>query len=104
MSRRDRDVIRSGATTPSQQTTNRSNSTVVDCGLRVQSSRGKGSKSHLRLLSLVEMHPEDDSPEQLTLKISGAYVWESLRAPGDSILKDTHKMSCTPSPSAEEAV
>lgn len=52
------------------------------------------------------MHPEDDSPEQLTLKTSGAYVWDSLRAPGngDSILKDAHKMPCTPSPSAEEAV
>ena len=51
MSRRDRDVIPLGATTPSQQTTNGSSDTVAE-----QFLKGQGPKAHLRLRSLVEMH------------------------------------------------
>ena len=51
--------------------------------------RSKGSKPHIGLPSLGILHQEDEPPECLALKASGAYFPESQRAVGnrDSTLK-----------------
>ena len=58
------------------------------------SPRSKGSEPH-KGLSPEVLQREDESPEHLVLKVSGAYFWESQRVIGnrDYILKRAHTTS-----------
>ena len=47
------------------------------------SPRGEGSESHIRFPSPAVLHQEEESPECLTLKVSGAYVEDSQSTVGN---------------------
>ena len=66
--------------------------------------RSEESMPHIGLPSPGVLQLENKPPEHLTFKASGS-VWESRRAVGNRLLlKDTHKISHTLSPSTEAVI
>ena len=47
------------------------------------SPRGEGSESHIRFPSPAVLHQEDENPECLALKVSGAYFGDSQSTVGN---------------------
>lgn len=55
------------------------------------SPKEPGSELHTMLPSLGTLYQEEKPPEHLSLKASEAYLQETQRAVGNSILKGTHR-------------